>query len=479
MDKHRNIEDQMKSVADQQRTTPPAFVWDNVTAELDKDKGKKRGFVFWIWGVGLLGLSMAGYFFVADGNHGSMSTKHSAVVVALEKNTATKASTDIGSSDLQGLSAHSLEEASEIGESSKAVQDEVANITVSVKMSKETDTDEFQSDGISSPEAVNKKKATISGDYKSESQAVVESSVPYSANDKKANRVVQSLSTQVNVSQRSSSTDVVTANTVRAFDVVADLDSRSQELKEAERKINGLKKVECPQFAVSKNIPLPFVELSGILGTHSKSLAQGSASRALLENRNATESSWLDYGAQITVGWYLNSDFYIGSGLEATRATDRFEKSREGLTKMIIDFDLNTGEAVDTSFVTGNIMNQGLIRYQMIDIPVVLGYRRLVDRWSFGVEAAALINLRFSAKGKIMSEDRSVSTIADEGSVYKENVGLGLKSSFVVGSYLSHGLSIQSRLTYKSYLQDVNRTSYAMPTSLDFWRVEVGVRKEF
>ena len=466
MAKHRNIEEKMKAVASAEHTTPPPFVWENVTAELDKDTEPKRRFFFLIWGSAFAAIALMGYIIMSSG---SIENIEQESLSSIEMGTSLKNGDTQNTANAEELTTAPNENFKETKEPKSTLQ------------SSEKSSSNEQSDKTTAPQKKLIKSKSTASSFSSE----------FNTKSKKPNETVTSIKQSIsrqniltpNKTNENSATKLETAaktsSTNRALYNIDLLSEKLQELAMETRKIDGLKSVECPTFTKKKNIPKPFLELSGILGSHSKSIEQGLGSQVLLDNREATEKSWLGYGAQLTIGWYLNSNFYLVSGVEVSRATDKFDQSREGLTKMIIDFDLESGDPVDTSFVVGNIVNSGIVKYDMLEVPLILGYRQLIGKWSLGLEAVALLNLKFAASGKIATANGTISTIADEGSVYKSNIGLGLKSSLVMGRYISHGVSLQSRVTYKSYLSDINETTYELPTQMQFWRLELGIRKEF
>ena len=46
---------------------------------------------------------------------------------------------------------------------------------------------------------------------------------------------------------------------------------------------------------------------------------------------------------------------------------------------MIITFDPTTGLPIDTSFVSGDLVDKGEIRYNTLDVPIFIGYHKALN----------------------------------------------------------------------------------------------------
>ena len=158
---------------------------------------------------------------------------------------------------------------------------------------------------------------------------------------------------------------------------------------------------------------------------------------------------------------------------------DEFYYSEDAVTQMVITFDPETNQPIDTSLVLGMLENRGDIRYTMIDIPVFVGLTKQFRTFELGLEAGVLYNLSFKAEGKIINEQLDIFRISDETPIYKKELGLGLRTSLVFRKRMANGLAFQVKPTFKMYLDEINHADYILPTTLNFARLDVGLRKDF
>jgi hypothetical protein len=234
--------------------------------------------------------------------------------------------------------------------------------------------------------------------------------------------------------------------------------------------------IKCPEFGQSKKLLYAEIGLTG--GYHIKTISDGS-NQKLASWRKETESSWYSWGAYGAFGVNIKKNFYIGTGLDYTQSKDKFNRSSEEITKMIITFDPASGAPIDTSFVTGKLVNKGEIRYNMIEIPMTFGLVKDYQDWDFGLELSPLYNFSFNSKGKIINDQQIISTIDKEVPVYKKNLGFGAKVSFLIRRNIANGLSIQLKPSFKTYFKNINDTNYSLPMRYYHIYLSAGIRKDF
>lgn len=234
--------------------------------------------------------------------------------------------------------------------------------------------------------------------------------------------------------------------------------------------------IKCPEFGQSKKLLYAEIGLTG--GYHIKTISDGS-NQKLASWRKETESSWYSWGAYGTFGVNITKNFYIGTGLDYTQSKDKFNRSSEEITKMIITFDPASGAPIDTSFVTGKLVNKGEIRYNMIEIPLTFGLVKDYQNWNFGLELSPLYNFSFNSKGKIINDKQIISTIEKEAPVYKKNLGFGAKFSFLIRRKIANGLSVQLKPGFKTYFKNINDANYSLPMRYYHIYLSAGIRKDF
>ncbi|MBK7635340.1 MAG: hypothetical protein IPJ13_14475 [Saprospiraceae bacterium] len=115
-----------------------------------------------------------------------------------------------------------------------------------------------------------------------------------------------------------------------------------------------------------------------------------------------------------SVGTYVYKGLYAGLGIDYSHSKELLYLKSESLTKMIINFDPNTGKAIDTTFVNGTLIQKGEINYKSIDIPLVLGFQKSIHKWNLGLECTDGLNIVLEATGKTFNRHLIVSRIESE-----------------------------------------------------------------
>lgn len=236
------------------------------------------------------------------------------------------------------------------------------------------------------------------------------------------------------------------------------------------------KVIKCPEFS-DKRAYL-FIEGGLFGGYHIKNIKDGN-NAILAEMRRETDSDWYSWGAYGMIGYNISKHFYIATGVDYVQSKDKFNKTSSQITKMIITFDAKTGAPIDTSFLTGNEVNKGEIRYNMIDIPLTLGYNVKRGSWDIGVELSPLYNLKFTATGKIIDQNLDASKINLIDKVYKSNIGFGVKASLVAMKMIAENTSVVIKPTFRTYLNRISYDGYSLPTYYYQLGINIGVRHEF
>jgi len=461
MKKHNKLEDKMKSLSDNEKVEPPAFVWENIESTLVQGK-KKRRFLFWL----VLGIATVSFGFASITKLINSNIEPQHTLLLEEKKLYAEddkydASIEKSKEEYLALSPSKVNMNNGIVNSLNGLSNHKNNITESEKSKEKKSTSSYEL------KSTKPNITTTDTDQKEVSTDIEKSKYKVIARDIYKGKEVD----------RSESNSSITPE-YRAhekFDVATI--GKLKLLIESRPRMIPSKEVTCPNFSKGFKIDF-FVELSGLAGTQSKRFGSTQLT-SLAMDRSITELSFIGYGASLAGGFYLNNNMYIMTGLDWFNSVDKFNFEREGLTKVIINYNVETNKPIDTTFVTGTIRNSGYINYRTIDVPITFGLRKLSGSWSFGFEIGGVLNLAFATKGKILSSTGDVSTILNEFPVYKDKLGLGIKSSLVLGRYLGYGVSLQSKLSYKNYLKEVNHSHYDLPTKFQFMRLEIGLRKEF
>jgi len=424
-----NTEQFQHKLAQTKVMNPPEFVWDNIAQHLDK---KKRRNVVWIWilASGILA-GVAGYLYFAE--------RQTIIAKVADKSP----SSDISTTDGHDLANHGLKQQVEKYEKKHVLSTtdghkSKANIASNQKSLSKSNTQEIVYSVQTSTKTVE-----ILSENRVEDQADVSKSI------------MEKVSIPTLLGNK-----LGTCNSLKNNDI---------EYKDD---------IICHDFRIKKRKSY-FVEAGLQLGRPIKSISGSESEKPLLDLRNLTERSWYSWGAYGKIGMYLNKNIYASTGIEFMQSKELFILEKEAITRMIITFDPNTGQPTDTSFVTGNLVNKGEIRYNAIDLPLSVGFLSNVQKWNFGAEVSARINLKFSATGKTYNQNLTLTRIENEGNMYKSNIGLSLKGSVMIGYNIFRKTTVILKPYYLWQTKPVNDASNPVVTKLNNVGVELGVRRDF
>src|SRR5690606_7594137 len=79
----------------------------------------------------------------------------------------------------------------------------------------------------------------------------------------------------------------------------------------------------------------------------------------------------------------------------------------------------------------------------LIDIPVMAGFNYRNERWSFGVEAGALLNISVKSKGEILTPDNEIYDLKEDRlDWFRENIGVTFIASVNAAYLLNDNLEL-------------------------------------
>jgi|GEM_PF-3502875 len=454
--KKSNTESKLMKAAHQDMTEPPAFVWDNIEVELHPN-GKKKKYLFQWIGAGLLGFGLIllilrlGVNENIDLEHPTHNINTNIPTEAYNKNDTSKSIIENQRKEIQKSTSSQDRKKSY----SNATLVEHSNINQEDLSKKNTSDHLIQNQSKNQNSSINKlisSKDEMIGDRTLLRQEI----------DTKKNSNQLTISKSVTEAKRS----------LESFMLLATLESQKLEFTRTLLPFN-------PYLELNNQKDRSFfIEFGTAVGLHNIGLSQNQ-NATYYNLRKETESSWYTIGAYGNIGKHITNQLYASIGAEWTMSKDRFEQVTDGVTKMIVTSDPASGDAIDTSFVSGSMRSKGDLTYHFIDIPINLGYAFSRNNWSYGIEISGLFNIRTISEGKIYSENEGISSIENEGNIYKKSVGLGMKYSILLAKHFNENYTIQIRPTYKTYLSDISTESYALPTSYNLFSVSVGIRKNF
>ena len=182
------------------------------------------------------------------------------------------------------------------------------------------------------------------------------------------------------------------------------------------------------------------------------------------------------------------SGFELAAGLQYTRINERFQylgESVETDTVYGIQFLVrNLYGEIDTIFGgvplkrTTTFRKEYYNHINLIEIPIMVGYRTSGSDLSFGVRAGVFLNLKTTATGQVLDYASAPVNIEDAG-IIKTRIGLsyylGLSASYKITDNLEIHVSPFARLFPKSITED----SYDLRQKYRLYGLSAGVRLGF
>lgn len=224
----------------------------------------------------------------------------------------------------------------------------------------------------------------------------------------------------------------------------------------------------------------PYIEVYAGMGYPLRQMTLSGEPNSLLSYRQQTEKPWYTTQASMTAGISLHKIWTASIGLEYALVKEKFDYLRSGITKIVIDFEPQTGLAKDTNIISGTIINSGENKFQMYTIPVLLGYQKQLNQnWMLAVEAGAAFNFYTTITGKVLYSDQDVRRIDDIPEMYHRNLGISVRGGLVLQYLWNDNLSLFVSPKATFYLDDWSHISNPVRSKYNLINVGIGLRKSF
>jgi hypothetical protein len=427
MNHKHNIEIIQQKISESHQIDPPEFIWDRIEEHLDK---KQRRIPVWIWFIGLILSGIALFAYISNEDKPTVAS-----------NTSSKQSNPTFAIEANAQPVQNVP-------SSKANNN-------TIKASKSEENEQIQS------------RKNILGSNPTRTLLSVSN----------VNQKVASYTTDAFVFAGTQMLDhTKEISTLSTINWLQNEHNSTYCESIFKSKIAPKDDIVCHDFKIKK-WPKYFIEPGLTLGSPIKSISGNAEYNQLLGLRRQTENAWYSWGAYLHVGMSFKNGLYAGLGVDYLQAKERFILVNEAITKMIINFDPQTGLPIDTSFVTGNLVNKGEIRYNTVDIPVLVGYLTHHKVWNFGAEVSARYNVYFDAQGKTYNQNLNISRIENEPNMYKSNIGWSGKASFIVSYNFGKSTQFLLKPYYWWQFNPINESNNPITTKWSGTGLEFGWRK--
>ncbi len=208
----------------------------------------------------------------------------------------------------------------------------------------------------------------------------------------------------------------------------------------------------------------------------------------LLSLRESSERNLETVQLGLRLNLHLKSGLEFGSGINFTQINERFDYRNSTTT---ID-SINGIQAYsitlegDTIPVYGPVPHivDTLIRkkyfnkYQLLEVPVLVGFRFKAQKTIFGIQAGTFINLSMTPKGRILETETGDIDI-NNSNIFKTNIGL----SYYLGVSIEHpfndNISAYVSPFMRYFPNDFTNSDYGLRQKYALYGIDVGVRYLF
>ncbi|HEX6915092.1 MAG TPA: hypothetical protein VF145_07610 [Chitinophagaceae bacterium] len=163
--------------------------------------------------------------------------------------------------------------------------------------------------------------------------------------------------------------------------------------------------------------------------------------------KDSTETQQLSYTAGFRISKSIGENLLFKTGLQYSQINEKFELRTENERRIITVVTIRsvisaggTDSTVrDTTSLTqiGYRLQRTYNRYRSIDIPLLISYEFGNENLKFAVNAGAIVNLYSWYSGNTLNDSLAVVSVGPKGSVYRQNIGIGLYAGFSVIKPLS------------------------------------------
>ncbi|MEO0728091.1 MAG: hypothetical protein AAFZ63_26325 [Bacteroidota bacterium] len=284
------------------------------------------------------------------------------------------------------------------------------------------------------------------------------------------------------VEEKSASTRVAGPHQRQTVQIVDMLPEKGFHLaKQAEIKLFANHAPRCADFA-APYFRLDLEMLGGPAYAHQTLKAKTSESLAHLRQRQDSESAGVSYTGGFRLAASSNVGLGLRTGLMYTQINDRFTFNVGSRMDVSVIFGPN-GQVIRTDTVyTEGYEDTRRNKLQFVEIPLLLGYERQWGKLRVGVNAGAVLNLYFGAKGAIYSPataeaidfgqqgDRDVLPIFERQATAAWYAGLSL-------AYNLHSrYSVIAEPYFKTYPQALSSDAYDLQQNYWLTGMQLGMR---
>ena len=477
-------------------------IWDAIESDVDTiNKKKKRRFFFWMFFLGIGLASGIGFYILIHKNTSAIVDGKIDVKENIEFGEISQ------STDSQEFNEARMKD-KEIASTSIIKEKKITNSLNDLKINNKSDEDLIEKKVREN--LLPSKNQSYSNAKKVKSS---ESKSEWSPNPRiKTKVVVEENKTDFNTSSshkitsgtRNKKTQLVPLELSSAFLLLNISNSKSTSISigqsyassvyqkelEKEWKLKQQEEAEKPSKRKKDNLNFSAEIFGGLSFINRKIEAKAPSSNDLLnirkDNEYTLESSYL--------GLHLNlktkKGIYFTSGIQRTVIAEQYEINNTlttmdsiiGVKTLIVNL---TGDTIQrmgmlprttTSVLEKKIFNT----YQLIDIPIFIGYESVKEKWALGIEAGVLANISLKTKGIIPNQffdDINIATQQDE--IFKSKIGLSYHLGLTTSRKIYKSLWLTFTPSLRILPSDITNDNYGLSQKYTLFGARVGVRCQF
>ena len=191
--------------------------------------------------------------------------------------------------------------------------------------------------------------------------------------------------------------------------------------------------------------------------------------------RTQTESSKIGFQFGLRTGVKHRSGFNFSTGISFTQISERFKFKGSTFKRVMVENGVTAYEItinMDTIPVLGDFeYNQEIVhntnyqnQYRLFEIPLLVGYQKDFDKWSWGLQTGIVSNISLKTIGIIFSPNNEFAYLETEQSDYfHSNIGMsyyfGGEGKYLFSEKIALTFSPHYRLFTKSFTNNKNGVS--------------------
>jgi len=259
--------------------------------------------------------------------------------------------------------------------------------------------------------------------------------------------------------------------------------------KDSDDKLDELKPTLvdcCPNQATWCFSILPQIGWSAPFRTLDSTITD-QANQTRLDLRETHETTLEVLSGSILAQVRHQSGFSLSSGIQFSQLTERYRNQ-----ETVVELDSIEGVRVRVVQLSGDTLDfRGMVprtttstfnrriynRYQLLDIPIIIGYERAINDWKIGAQVGVLANLSLSTQGKVLDSPTTELDLGDQqDQIFKSQIGLSYHAGLTVSRVILPGLEIQANPHIRIIPGDWTVDAYSLSQQYRFVGMNVGLR---